>query len=179
MLADSFQYITAQVRLKNNVTNKWHSQTTTQVLLRGKLNFHLSLHSSCLWVWLFGTAINTSDVVKQHLIQTSLFQAHPGLQDWCSTTVMQALYWTVVVTRELSLKAKLFLQYQAGPTLTLGHEVWIVKKSDHGYKWPKFSLQGCWAHPWHPWYGEGFGKPEGAPCSLTLRETIWGDLGIS
>lgn len=39
---------------------------------------------------------------------------------------MQALYQTVVVKRELSLKAKLSV-YQLGPTLTSGHELSVVK----------------------------------------------------
>lgn len=41
---------------------------------------------------------------------------------------MQALYQTVVVKRELSLKAKLSV-YQLGPTLTSGHELSVVKQA--------------------------------------------------
>ncbi|KAK0147518.1 hypothetical protein N1851_012990 [Merluccius polli] len=43
------------------------------------------------------------------------------------SAVMQALYWTAVVKRELSQKAKLLI-YQAIyiPTLTYGHQLWVV-----------------------------------------------------
>ncbi len=44
-----------------------------------------------------------------------------------ASTVMWVLYWTVVVKRELSQKAKLLI-YQSiyVPTLTYGHEFWVM-----------------------------------------------------
>jgi len=44
-----------------------------------------------------------------------------------AAAVMQSLYRTVVVKRELSVKAKLSI-FQAlySPTLTYGHELWIM-----------------------------------------------------
>ncbi len=46
-----------------------------------------------------------------------------------AAAVMQALYWTVVVIRELSQKAKLSVyQLIYVPTLTFGHELWEVTK---------------------------------------------------
>ena len=44
-----------------------------------------------------------------------------------ASAVMWALYWTVVVKKELSQKAKLSI-YQSVyvPTLTYGHELWVV-----------------------------------------------------
>ncbi len=45
-----------------------------------------------------------------------------------ASAVMQALYWTMVVKREMSQKAKLSITSQSIyiPALTCGHELWIV-----------------------------------------------------
>ena len=38
-----------------------------------------------------------------------------------SAAVMQALYWTVLVKKELSIYRSVYV-----PTLTYGHELWVV-----------------------------------------------------
>ena len=44
-----------------------------------------------------------------------------------ASAVMRAPYWTVVVQRELSRKAKLSIYRSIYvPTLTSGHELWVV-----------------------------------------------------
>lgn len=49
------------------------------------------------------------------------------LSDAAASTVMQILFWTIVVKRELSQKSRLLLYWlMYVPTLTYGHELWVM-----------------------------------------------------
>lgn len=61
-----------------------------------------------------------------------------------ASVVMQLLYWTTVVKKELKNKVRVFF-YQSVyvPTLTHGPELWIVTKGQsYRYKWQKLGFSG-------------------------------------
>ena len=54
-------------------------------------------------------------------------QREADRQIGAASAVMQVLYWTIVVKKELSLKAKLLIyKLVYSPTLTYGHKLWVV-----------------------------------------------------
>ena len=58
-----------------------------------------------------------------------------GACSYAASAVMRNLCWSVMVKRKLSRKAK-FSIYNSifVPTLTYGHELWVVKERDIRYK---------------------------------------------
>ena len=89
-----------------------------------------------------------------------------------ASAVMQALHRPVVVKKELSQKAKLTIYRSIYvPTLTYGHEVWVVTERTR-YKRPKWaSTAGCLGSPLERG-GESQSSGRGSElnrCSSALR----------
>lgn len=122
--------------------------------------------------------------------------------DWCRSCSAVMLYWSVVVKRELSLKAKLVI-YPAiyVPTLTYGHQLCVVTKRmrlriqavEMGFLWrwtglslrdtvrrmPSWCLLAEVADPGHAGEIMSLGWPGNAWCSPgQAGGGCWGEGGV-